>query len=85
MNKNNLYIAIIAFVVLTAFGIYLWQTQIPAAPIVESPKPQEQVKVTPPAPTPEQEAAALSKELEGINVNDLDKEFQSIDTDLKNL
>jgi len=61
MNKNNLYIAVIAFVVLTAFGVYLWQTQTPA--VVEQPKPQEQVKVTPPAPTPEQEAAA-----EGLTV-----------------
>lgn len=82
MNKNNLYIAIIAFVVLTAFGIYLWQIQTPA--VVEQPKIKDQV-IAPPVPTPEQEAAALNKELEGININDLENEFQDIDADLKNL
>jgi hypothetical protein len=84
MNKN-IYIAITAFVVLTAFGIYLWQTQTPTAPVAEQPKIQEPAKVTPPVLTPEQEAAALNKELEGINVNDLESEFKSIDTDLKSL
>lgn len=81
-NKTNLYIIIAAVVILAFVGIWLRQTQKPVAPPVEINQPVN--NQAPEAPLKDT-TSSINKELEGINVNDLDKEFQSIDADLKNL
>lgn len=74
------YIAIGIVVVLAGLGIWYWQIQksktaIPSSVVI--PATQSTAK--------EDSVSTVNQELNNIDIGDLDKEFQAIDTDLNSL
>lgn len=77
MNKKlSIFLVIIVLlIVITAVGIVVWKMQ--------------SSYVTPPTDEPttvlDDSTSAIDQSLENLNIGDLDKEFQEIDSDLNNL
>lgn len=80
-NKKNSKILIIgAAIILIGLGIWYSQTQKGkiVAPSVNAPEAGQSI-------TKEDSTSALNQELDSIDIGDLDKEFQTIDSDLNSL
>jgi len=81
-NNKNLYIIIgVVILLIIVFGVWMWQSGTPTA---NAPTTTE----TPPggilAQTPDT-TGAINEDLKGIDLGNLDSDFQSIDSDLKSL
>ncbi|MEK7163000.1 MAG: hypothetical protein AAB696_01800 [Patescibacteria group bacterium] len=81
-KKYSIVLIIGVVVILVGLGIWYWQVQknkviIPIIPSATSP--------TAPITVKEDSVSAINQELNSIDVGNLDKEFQTIDTDLNSL
>ena len=74
-NKKTVLTTIVVGILV--LGALMWWTQQ-----AQIPQLQEQVQVS---PTPDAEAAAISQDIDTINVGDLNAEFEVIDKDLQGL
>ncbi|MBI4119741.1 MAG: hypothetical protein HY456_02765 [Parcubacteria group bacterium] len=74
--KKNTTILIIAVVVIMLLGLWWWQSKTtvyaPQAP-------------TPPSVSAQDTTGAINKDLNSVTVDDIDKEFKNIDSDLNSL
>lgn len=80
MKKTLLIIIVLVVLVLIVWLIW-WKTGFKTTPTTseETPSTVEQQTQIP------ESVSDLGDELEGVNLNDLEKEFQDIDSDLNNL
>jgi len=94
-SKNTLIFVIIGVVILLIlFGVWYFISQKSAAPLVvpqavapttsTAPSPTSSAVTTPPAPK-EDSISSINQELNSLELGDLNKEFQTIDSDLNSL
>lgn len=86
-NKKSFVVFVVigvVVVILIGLGIWYWQAQKDevVAPAVNIPTAPETAQL-PSAITKDDSTSVINQELENINVDDLNKEFQSIDADLQ--
>ncbi len=83
-SKKYLIILIIIGVAVILIGLGIWYWQIQKSKIVV---PSTAIPITQTAPltVKEDSVSAVNQELDSIDVGNLDKEFQTIDTDLNSL
>lgn len=74
MNKNIL-IVIVVVAVLVLAGVWFWSRQSSAPSQTQQPLTQESSDTT----------ASINADLNALDLGDVDKEFQDIDTDLNSL
>ncbi len=83
-SKKYLIVLMIGVaVILVGLGIWYWQVQ--KEKNVAPPEIIPTAPATAPLNFQEDSTSAINKELDNIDVGDLDKEFQAIDTDLNSL
>ena len=73
-NKKTVLITVMSGVIV--LGVLVWWMRQPQAP--------QQAGVSP-TPVSDTESAAINQDLEGIDVGDLNAEFNAIDSDLQGL
>ena len=73
-NKKTVLITVMTGVIV--LGVLIWWMRQPQA---------TQQSVVSPTPTSDTESAAINQDLEGIDVGDLNAEFNAIDFDLQGL
>lgn len=79
--KKNLLIIIALVVIALIVWLVWWKTGFKVAPTISE---ETTSTVEQQAQIPES-VSDLGDELQGVNLNDLEKEFQDIDSDLNNL
>ena len=77
MKRAIILIVVLALILV---GIVLWQKKLLAPTSENSNEPNTEALNNSP-----QDASVLNAQLDSININDLNQEFQSIDQDLKSL
>ncbi|OGG43140.1 hypothetical protein A3G50_01820 [Candidatus Jorgensenbacteria bacterium RIFCSPLOWO2_12_FULL_42_11] len=85
-KTNSIVLIIGAVIVLIGLGIWYWQAQKEKiiAPSVNAPEVSEIGQ--PASPTiKEDSTSVINQELDSIDIGDLNKEFQTIDSDLNSL
>jgi FtsZ-interacting cell division protein ZipA len=70
---------IILAIIIVAILVWYWWSSSSSAP------QQQETSPTVQNPAPNDTTSAINKELEGIDLGDLDREFQNIDSDLNSL
>jgi len=87
MNKKTLILIVIVIIFLAFWGISQWQAKVPA-PLAEQPASPSlggpALSETVVQPT-EDTTAAIQKDLESVDLGDLNKEFKDADTDIAGL
>lgn len=73
-DKKTIFITVIAGLVV--LGVLMWWMRQPQAP---------QQTVVSPTPILDDESAAINQDIDNINVDDLNDEFNAIDADLQGL
>lgn len=88
LKNKKIPIIFIIGVTIILIGLGIWYRQAQKgkiiAPSVNAPETPEVSQPTSPV-TKEDSTSALNQELNSINIGDLDKEFQTIDSDLNSL
>ncbi|MDP3014926.1 MAG: hypothetical protein Q8N28_00660 [bacterium] len=82
-KKYSIVLIIGVVVILIGLGVWYWQSQ--EEKIITPPATVPTAPATAPATVKEDSTSAINQELDNIDVGDLDKEFQAIDTDLNSL
>jgi hypothetical protein len=85
-KKYSIVLIIGVAVILVGLGIWYWQSQeeeiiAPSAVVSTAPAAPAIAPVT----VKEDSTSVINQELNSVDVSDLDKEFQAIDTDLNSL
>ena len=73
MNKNLITVVLIGLLVVV--GLVFWMAQTPEGSVNNNLQQESE----------SDSATSINQSLEGVDVGDLDKEFQQIDVDLKTL
>lgn len=83
--KKGYLLAILAGAVVVLIVAFLWlqRTQAPTTPTPSL--PSQTPPTAPPPVVKEDTTSAINSELNALNVDDLDKEFQAVDADINSL
>ncbi|MEK7520818.1 MAG: hypothetical protein AAB560_01950 [Patescibacteria group bacterium] len=82
--KKSYLLAALAGAVVVLIVAFLWLRQTQAPPSAPS-LPSQTPPISPPPTAKEDSTSAINSELQALDINDLDKEFQTVDADINSL